>query len=92
MNFALLNLAAIFFSSLDISEFSGVTPSMLESVATRIEDIQIKLLSLIEESDIIVGHSLENDLKALRLVHNRIVDTSVVFRGSNGRKYSESTI
>ncbi len=74
---------------MEISEFSGVTPAMIEDVATRIEEIQIKLLSLIHENDIIVGHSLENDLKALRLVHNRIVDTSVVFRGSNGRKYSE---
>lgn len=69
-------------------DYSGVTPKMLLDVKTRIESIQLFLLSLIHEEDFIVGHSAENDLKALRLVHNNIVDTSVVFRGDNGRKYS----
>jgi RNA exonuclease 1 len=60
---------------------------MLEKVSTRIEDIQAHLLSLIQESDIIVGHSLENDMKAIRMVHLNIVDTSIIFRGGSGRKY-----
>ena len=61
---------------------------MLLNVNMRIEVIQLFLLSIIHEDDIIVAHSGENDLKALRLVHNNIVDTSVIFRGDNGRKYS----
>lgn len=61
---------------------------MLQSVETRIEDIQVRLLSMIDENDIIVGHSLENDLRALRIVHDKIIDTSVLFRGTNGRKFS----
>ena len=61
---------------------------MLLNVNTRIVVIQLFLLSIIHEDDIIVAHSGENDLKALRLVHNNIVDTSVIFRGDNGRKYS----
>lgn len=61
---------------------------MLQNVETRIEDIQVKLLSMIDEDDILVGHSLENDLRALRIVHNKIIDTSVLFRGTNGRKFS----
>ena len=61
---------------------------MLLNVNMRIEVIQLFLLSVIHEEDIIVAHSGENDLKALRLVHNNIVDTSVIFRGDNGRKYS----
>jgi hypothetical protein len=61
---------------------------MLLNVKTRIESIQLYLLSLIHEDDIIVGHSLENDLRALRLVHSNVVDTSIIFRGDNGRKYS----
>lgn len=31
----------------------------------------------------------ENDLRAMRLVHDRVVDTSVLFRGNNGRKFCE---
>ncbi|KAL3791097.1 hypothetical protein HJC23_012082 [Cyclotella cryptica] len=70
-----------------LTDFSGITPTMLEGVNTRLEDVQAGLLSIIEGNDIIVGHSLENDLKALRLLHHNVVDTSVVFRGVNGRKY-----
>ena len=69
-------------------EFSGLTSKMLRDVETRIEDIQVRLLSLIDENDIIIGHSLENDVRALRLVHENVVDTAVIFRGNNGRKFS----
>jgi len=72
-----------------LTEYSGITPKMLLGTDTRIEQIQVRLLSIIDrEHDILVGHSLENDLRALRLVHNRIIDTSVIFRGTNGRKFS----
>ena len=46
------------------------------------------LLALIDKNDIIIGHSLENDLRALRLVHDKVVDTSVIFRKANDRKLS----
>ena len=69
-------------------EYSGITPKMLQDVETRIEEIQVRLLSMIDEQDILVGHSLENDLRALRLVHDKVIDTSVIFRGMNGRKFS----
>lgn len=62
---------------------------MLQDVNTRIEDVQAHLLSLIQDIDVIVGHSLENDLKALRLIHTNVVDTSIIFSGGNGRKYGE---
>mmetsp|Transcript_9032 Transcript_9032/g.19565 ORF Transcript_9032/g.19565 Transcript_9032/m.19565 type:complete len:808 (-) Transcript_9032:62-2485(-) len=71
-----------------LTEYSGITPHMLQNVDTRIEHIQLHLLSLIDKDDILIGHSLENDLRALRLVHGKIVDTSVTFRGINGRKFS----
>lgn len=60
---------------------------MLQDVNTRIEHIQAHILSLIQDTDLIVGHSLENDLKALRIIHTNVIDTSVIFRGGNGRKY-----
>ena len=59
-----------------------------DGLTTRIEHIQACLLSMIDENDIVVGHSLENDLRALRLVHTKVIDTSVIFRGVNGRKFS----
>ena len=71
-----------------ITEYSGISAIMLEDIDTRIEDIQVRLLAMIDEDDIIVGHSLENDLRALRLIHDKVIDTSVIFRGANGRKFS----
>ena len=70
------------------AEYSGISPNSLKDVDTLIEQIQVRILSLIDDTDIIVGHSLENDLRALRLVHTKIIDTSVIFRGINGRKFS----
>jgi len=69
-----------------LTRFSGITMGLLQDVETRIEDVQVRLLALIDENDILIGHSLENDLKSLRLVHRSIVDTSLIFRGINGRK------
>jgi RNA exonuclease 1 len=34
---------------------------------------------LVNSETILIGHSLESDLRALRLVHRRVVDTSVVY-------------
>jgi len=71
-----------------LTQYSGISASMLTNVETRIEDIQLQLLGMIDSRDILIGHSLENDLRALRFVHCNIIDTSVIFRGSNGRKFS----
>jgi len=61
---------------------------MLLHVTTQLEDIQATLASLIFKDDIIIGHSLENDLSVLRFSHGNIVDTSVLFRGDDNRKMS----
>jgi len=70
-----------------LTQYSGISASMLTNVETRIEDIQLQLLCMIDSRDILIGHSLENDLRALRFVHCNIIDTSVIFRGNNGRKF-----
>ena len=47
------------------------------------------MVSLIRKEDLLVGHSLENDLYALRIIHDKIVDTALLFRNENdSRKYS----
>jgi len=71
-----------------LTDYSGMTPQLLENVTTNLSQIQCLLLSLICKDDVIIGHSLENDLRCLRLIHGCVVDTSVIFRGRNGRKYS----
>lgn len=59
--------------------YSGITEKDLKGVTMTLNDVQAFLLKLLNEDSILVGHGLENDLRALRLIHLKVVDTSVVF-------------
>ncbi|XP_028567485.2 RNA exonuclease 1 homolog isoform X1 [Podarcis muralis] len=61
------------------NRFSGVTAEDMKNTVTSIRDVQAILLNLFSADTILIGHSLESDLFALKLFHNKIVDTSVVF-------------
>ena len=72
------------------TQYSGITAAMLEPITTRIEQVQVALASIVGIHDILVGHSLENDLRALCLVHDKVVDTALLFRTESGaRKHCE---
>ena len=47
--------------------FSGVTAESLRGVTTTIHEVQAVLLSMIHRDTILVGHSLESDLKATKV-------------------------
>ncbi|XP_045158983.2 RNA exonuclease 1 homolog [Mercenaria mercenaria] len=61
------------------TRFSGITDDDMEDVHTSLRDVQAVLLSLFTDKTILMGHSLESDLIALKLIHNTVVDTSIVF-------------
>lgn len=63
-----------------LTRYNGITEETLSDVVTTFEDAQQQVLSHLTAETILVGHSLENDLEALRIVHNRVIDTSVVFK------------
>eukprot|EP01052_Picozoa_sp_SAG31_P013213 SAG31_NODE_790_length_12082_cov_8.754319_10_plen_49_part_00 len=46
---------------------------MLKDVTTTLHDAQEAVLAIIDTHCILVGHSLENDLRALKLVHGRVI-------------------
>ena len=50
--------------------FSGVTEESLSGVSTTIREVQAVLLSMIHKDTILVGHSLESDLKATKVIWN----------------------
>ena len=50
--------------------FSGVTEESLRDVSTTIREVQAVLLSMIHKDTILVGHSLESDLKATKVIWN----------------------
>jgi RNA exonuclease 1 len=46
-------------------------------VTTTLKDAQKVLLEFVDTETVLVGHGLENDLRAMRMVHDQIIDTSV---------------
>ena len=71
-----------------LTKYSGITAQILENVTTTLEEVQVALLVTVCKDDIVIGQSLENDMKALCLVHSKVVDTAELFRSESGRKFS----
>ncbi|XP_017112769.1 uncharacterized protein LOC108136242 isoform X3 [Drosophila elegans] len=69
------------------TRYSGITERDLRSGAKSLAEVQRDLLELIAADTILIGHGLDNDLRALRLVHNTLIDTSISFPHCSGFPY-----
>lgn len=56
----------------------------MNPVTTSLADIQKRLLDIFTPDTILVGHSLNSDLEALKLTHPFIVDTSILYPHPRG--------
>jgi len=56
----------------------------MEGVTTSLADVQAALLALVAEETLLVGHSLENDLQALKLLHRTAADTALLYPHPRG--------
>ena len=72
------------------TRFSGITAEDMEGVEVGIREVQAHLLTMFSAKDMLLGHSLESDLRALKLVHSTVVDTSVVFPHKMGPPYKRA--
>lgn len=60
------------------TRFSGVRLEHLEGASMDIRGVREALGRIIDEETVLVGHGLENDLKAMRLIHPTCIDTAIV--------------
>jgi DNA polymerase III epsilon subunit-like protein len=72
------------------TRFSGITAPMLESVTTTLQDVRARVAAMVSANDVLVGHSLENDLRVLHLLHRRCLDTALLYSHPRGPPYKLS--
>ncbi|KAJ9223909.1 hypothetical protein C8Q69DRAFT_453219 [Paecilomyces variotii] len=66
------------------TQYSGVTPSLLSTMALRRRALngwaaaRAELFKFIDESTILIGQSLHHDLDVLRVVHFNVIDTAII--------------
>lgn len=70
--------------------YSGITEKHLKSATKTLKDVQSDLMGFINADTILIGHGLENDLRVLKMVHYKVVDTAVTFPHYNGLPFRYS--
>ncbi|XP_031831329.1 putative exonuclease GOR [Nomia melanderi] len=66
------------------TRYSGITEEDMRNVTTTLADVQKTMLTMFSEKTILVGHGLENDLRSLQLLHDTVIDTTVIFPHRQG--------
>ncbi|KAM0792932.1 hypothetical protein ACM66B_002691 [Microbotryomycetes sp. NB124-2] len=73
-----------------LTRYSGLTKEKLASVTKTLEDVQRDLVGIIDYNTVLIGHSLECDLRVMKLVHSNVIDTSVIYQHPRGPPFKAS--
>ncbi|PWY99662.1 hypothetical protein BCV70DRAFT_200588 [Testicularia cyperi] len=73
------------------TRFSGITAEEYESKAVfTLDEVRRMMGRFVDENTVLVGHGLENDLRAVRLIHTKVVDTVMLFPHYKGFPFRTS--
>lgn len=74
------------------TRYSGVTEADFSDPRNyaTLKQVQKDLLKFIYDDTILIGHSIENDLKVLKIIHKTVIDTSITFPHMNGFPFRQS--
>lgn len=67
-----------------LTPYSGMTAEKLDPVTTNLAQVQERMIALLTPQTILVGHSLNADLSALKLTHPFIIDTALLYPHPRG--------
>jgi len=70
-----------------LTKYSGITEDMMRDVKTTLDEVRDRLFRFVKADTVLVGHSLDSDLKALRICHSRILDSSILYPHPRGSPY-----
>ncbi|KAF5387710.1 hypothetical protein D9615_000495 [Tricholomella constricta] len=73
-----------------ITRFSGITAENLAKAVLPLASIRRSLDAFIDADTILIGHALDNDLKTLRIIHHKCVDTVAIFPHRLGAPFRRS--
>ncbi|KAJ9114370.1 hypothetical protein QFC20_001513 [Naganishia adeliensis] len=70
-----------------LTQWSGITAEKLAKATLSLCDVQAHFLKLLTPTTILLGHSLESDLNALKIRHPLCIDTALLYRHPRGQPY-----
>lgn len=73
-----------------LTRYSGITENLMRDVTTKLEDVHKFINDKLPRDSILCGHSLNSDLKAMKIFHPYVIDTSVIYNKSGNRSYKPS--
>ncbi|ORX62036.1 hypothetical protein DM01DRAFT_313361 [Hesseltinella vesiculosa] len=73
-----------------LTEFSGITKDIMDQTQCSLRRAQKHVRKLIDHDVLLVGHSLDMDLNALKLAHPCCADTSLLYDSPRGPPFQPS--
>lgn len=61
------------------TRWSGITAKEMAAAKMGLEEARKRVMAIVSAETVLVGHSLENDLRCMRIVHTRVIDTSLLY-------------